>query len=168
MTWLARAVDLVAEYEGFRPRPYRCPAGVWTIGYGHVIRDRAGRTVDAATAQRLHPTPWTREQARAVLRDDLRHVEHALREALGDVRLSGRQRAAIVSWAYNVGLGAARRSTLLRLVRAGRLAAAAAEFRRWVWARDPRTGERRILPGLVRRRAAEAALFRGGEDEHGG
>jgi lysozyme len=98
---------------------------------------------------------WTQEQADARLLIDAARYERGIR-GMVSVPLSERQLGALVSWAYNVGLDAARRSTLIRLLNAGNYAAAADQFRRW-----NRAGGR-VMAGLSRRRAAEETLFRAG------
>ena len=122
--------------------PYLCPAGVWTCGWG-------------STGVDVFPgKPWTQEYA------DQRLEHDALRFAVGTLaacpRLANEPDArlcAIGDWAYNLGLGALRGSTLRKRVNAGRWEDAKYELGRWV-----RAGGR-ILKGLVIRRAAEAALL---------
>ena len=133
-------LDLLRRFEGLRLRAYRCPAGVWTIGYGHSGPDvRAGLRIEDEEAERL-------------LRADVARFEEGVRAIAGACTQG--QFDALVSFAFNLGLGALMSSTLLRKHRAGDAEGAAAEFGRWVH------GGGRRLPGLVRRRAAEAALYR--------
>lgn len=133
-------VALVREFEGCRLDAYRCPAGIPTIGYGATGPDiRMGMV-------------WTQEQADARLVEDLARFADGV-ERLVEVDLSDNQFAAIVSFAYNVGLGALAGSTLLRKLNAGDYEGAADQFPRW------NKGGGRVLPGLVRRRAAERDLF---------
>lgn len=135
-------LDLITSFEGFYPSWYLDPVGVRTVGYGHTSeRIPAGITV-----------PLTREEALDLLKSDLKGYEAAVRRAVR-VPLSQPQFDALVSFTFNVGAGALDGSTLLRRLNAGDLDAAAREFHRWVH------GGGRVLPGLVRRRAAEAALF---------
>ena len=139
-------VRLVQEFEGCRLDAYRCPAGIPTIGYGATGPDiRMGMV-------------WTQEQADARLVEDLARFADGV-ERLVEVDLSDNQFAAIVSFAFNVGLGALRDSTLLRKLNAGDYEGAADQFPRWA-----RAGGR-LMPGLSRRRLAERALFL---DEGGG
>jgi lysozyme len=137
---LESAATLVKEFEGCRLVAYRCPAGVWTIGWGHTGPEvRKGLTI-------------TQEQADELLEQDLGSVLSGV-DRLVTVDLSVGQTAALVSFAYNVGLGALKHSTLLRLLNAGAKEAAAAELAKWTRAAG------RVLPGLVRRRAAEMEMF---------
>ena len=133
-------VRLVQEFEGCRLDAYRCPAGIPTIGYGATGPDiRMGMV-------------WTQEQADARLVEDLARFADGV-ERLVEVDLSDNQFAAIVSFAFNVGLGALRDSTLLRKLNAGDYLGAADQLPRW------NKGGGRVLPGLTRRRAAERDLF---------
>lgn len=133
-------VRLVQEFEGCRLDAYRCPAGIPTIGYGATGPDiRMGMV-------------WTQEQADERLAEDLARFAAGV-ERLVQVDLTDNQFAAIVSFAFNVGLGALRDSTLLRKLNAGDYAGAADQLPRWS------KGGGRVLPGLVRRRAAERELF---------
>lgn len=156
-TAVAKAVALIKEFEGFRAKPYLCPAGVWTIGYGTVLRQSGRRLVgarDEAAARALYPTGIPEARAAAMLRA---HVDGFL-PALVDLvasDLTAGQWAALISWAYNVGLANVRRSTLLKRLRVGDLAAVPDELRKWVKAGD------RKLGGLERRREAEIACWEG-------
>ncbi len=133
-------LDLVKSFEGLKLRAYLCPAKVWTIGYGstgpHVT---AGKVI-------------TEAQANDLLQDDLDRFEKAVTR-LVTVPLTQNQYDALVSFAFNVGISALERSTLLKRVNAKLFDQAKAEFAKW-----NRAGGR-PLAGLTRRRAAEAALF---------
>lgn len=137
-------VSLIRVFEGFSPTPYVCPAGFPTVGYGHVVLE--GESFESA----LSP-----EEGEALLRADLPRYERAVCRLI-EVPLDELCFDALVSFTFNLGEGALSASTLRRLVNAGRLADAAAQFDRWVFA-----GARK-LPGLVRRRAAERALWERG------
>lgn len=144
----AEGVALIKEFEGFRARAYLCPAGVPTIGYGTtkgVTHEdvRNGRAV-------------SRDLADSYLRRDLAQFE------AGVLRLCARtptqpQFDAMVSLAYNIGLGGFERSTVLRAHNAGDGMAAARAF--GLWNKSRVGGVLQVLPGLTRRRAAEAALY---------
>ena len=144
----AEGAALIKEFEGFRARAYLCPAGVPTIGYGTtkgVTHEdvRNGRAV-------------SRDLAESYLRRDLAQFE------AGVLRLCARtptqpQFDAMVSLAYNIWLGGFERSTVLRAHNAGDTMAAARAFSLWNKARVG--GTLQALPGLTRRRAAEAALY---------
>ena len=144
------AIELAKRFEGFERRvkrgteitaiPYICPAGFWTIGYGHLC--------DAQ-----HP-PITEAEAEAYLAQDLnmalaatlRHCPVLATEPEGRL-------AAIVDFAFNLGGGRLQTSTLRRRVNQRDWPAAGTELRRWVY------GGGKVLPGLVARRSAEAALI---------
>lgn len=150
----AAGLDLIKRFEGFRPRPYLCPAGYATIGYGHVIKDPYGRMqTNLAKAKRLMPGPITQAEGAQLLRIDLEAYEDAISN-LVKVDLTDNQFAALVSFAYNVGIRAFANSTLRKLLNRGDYDAVPEQLGRWVHA-----GGRR-LTGLVNRRVAETALFR--------
>lgn len=141
------AVRIVAQYEGFRARPYLCPAGVPTIGYG-ATRHADGRPV------RMTDPPITEAAAMELLRRQLREFAGEV-DRLVAVPLAEHERAALISFAFNVGSAALARSTLLRLLNAGDRDGASGQFVRW------NQGGGKVLAGLVNRRTAETRLFRG-------
>lgn len=132
-------VELVKSFEGCRLSAYRCVAGVWTIGYGSTTNVKPGMTI-------------TQAQAEALLKKDLLRFEVGVEVAV-DVPLTDNQFAALVSFAFNVGLGALKSSTLLRLLNDRKYIEASMQFDRW----NKASG--RVLAGLTRRRAAEKKLF---------
>ena len=136
-------LDLIRNFEGLRLKAYLCPAGVPTIGYGSTGKDiHLGMT-------------WTTEQADERLVRDLASFEMEVSRAVPvstDNQFSG-----LVCFAYNVGIGALEGSTLLKKHNAGDYAGAQAEFGKWNKARVK--GVMTALPGLTKRRAAEAALY---------
>lgn len=137
----ALVVPLVAQYEGLVLRSYRDPVGILTACYGHTGADvEPGQT-------------YTRQQCEGLLYNDL--ASHA--KALNCIQhpLTPGQRAAFLSFAYNVGERAFCSSTLARKANAGNMAGACAELSRWTYAGG------RQLPGLVKRRAAERAMCEG-------
>lgn len=136
---------LVRGFEGLRTDAYRCPAGVWTIGYGHTGDVRPGQ----------HITP---DDAERMLREDLAACGEQVEELI-TVPLTDCQFAALVSFVFNAGAGSLRGSTLRRRLNTGDYDCAPTELAKWVKALDPRTGQRVPLPGLVRRRAAEGELW---------
>jgi lysozyme len=142
------AVELVKKWEGFRSKPYRCPAGVPTIGYG------ATRYADGEAVS-MDDEPISEEAAFGLLRVTMAKFAADV-DRLVTVPLKRHERAALISFTFNLGPGALRQSTLLRKLNAGDRAGAAAEFHRW-----NRAGSS-ILEGLTRRRAEEAAMFSGG------
>jgi len=133
-------VDLVKRFEGFRSAPYRCPAGVWTIGYGHTAGVAAGMPA------------ITEAQAARLLTEDLAVFAKGV-ERLIKVPVPQNQYDALVSFAYNVGLGGLQRSDVLARLNAGDAVGAAEAFGRHVKAKGV------VLAGLVRRREAERRLF---------
>ncbi|MHA7064050.1 lysozyme [Azospirillum argentinense] len=137
------ALALVRHFEGLYLKAYLCPAGVPTIGYGHTAGVRMGQTINGL-------------QAEVFLRADMAEAARDV-DRLVKVPLTDRQRGALASFVFNLGAGALQTSTLLRLLNQGDYAGAAGQFGRWVFATV--NGEKVQLPGLVKRRAAEKALF---------
>ncbi len=132
-------IDLIKHWEGFRSNAYLCPGNVWTIGYGHTKNVYQGMCISKAQAEEL-------------LKEDLKHFENAVRKFV-TVKLNQAQFDALVSFTFNVGVYAFKKSTLLRLVNQGSFKGAANQFDRWVYA------NRKKLPGLIKRRAEEKQLF---------
>jgi lysozyme len=139
----AGGMDLIRAHEGCRLKAYRCPAGVWTIGYGHT-------GADVAEGQYI-----TQDEAERILAADVAGFTRAVL-SLVHVPINQNELDALVSFAFNVGEGNLRTSTLLRKLNAGDRAGAANEFQRW----NKSAG--RVLAGLVSRRSDEAELFRSG------
>lgn len=141
-------VELIARAEGCRLIAYRCPAGVWTIGWGYTDGVKAGMR-------------WTQQQADEALRHDLAarriQVEAVCKEPAGEHEL-----AAMCSLHYNIGKAAFEKSSVLRLHNAGQSQAAARAFALWNKARV--RGVLTVLPGLTARRAAEAAVYLAPDD----
>lgn len=137
-------IDLIRASEGFSPVVYVCPSGHPSIGYGHKIT-----AIDHIDA------PITPERGLSLMLDDLAAIEIYLTAVLPAIPQC--QFDALASFAYNLGLGVLEGSTLLKLVRAGDVAGATAEFGKWIHAHV--NGVKVELPGLIKRRAAEAALF---------
>ncbi|HBA52895.1 MAG TPA: lysozyme [Syntrophorhabdus aromaticivorans] len=138
-------LELVKKYEGLRTQAYRCPAGVWTIGYGHT----EGVKPD---------TEVTAERAEELLNQDLTQAGAQV-ERLVHVPLTDNQFSALTSFVFNVGAGNLESSTLLRRLNAGDYDAVPSELAKWVKATDPKTGKKATLAGLVKRRAAEGELW---------
>lgn len=163
------AVDLIKAFEGIPDGdpstvnidPYLCPADVWTIGWGHALT--AGGVQLKGSAQRararaLYPGGITRAQAEALLRADL-IPRAAVVSRLARVALNDGQFGALISLLFNIGEGNLAASTLLRRLNQGDFAAAAEQF--LVWDKARVKGVLTSLPGLVRRRTAERAMFLG-------
>ena len=142
-----KGLALIQQFEGFRAKPYKCPAGVPTIGYGATYYPDGKRVTMA-------DRPVSEADATAMLRSMLASYEAGVSRYV-QVPLTQGQFDALVSFAYNLGLSALKGSTLLRLVNARDYAGAAAQFLRW-----NRAGGK-VLPGLTRRREAERKLFVG-------
>lgn len=144
---------LVRSFEGcLHPtpvgfRPYVCPAGVLTIGWGHTNDN--GRKF---TSRDL----WTKGECDAEFRADMGRFEAAVRRRV-KVELTQHEFDALVSFAYNCGEGNLAKSSLLRKVNAKDFDGAVGEFAKW------NRGGGRVLAGLTRRRAAEAKLFATGD-----
>jgi lysozyme len=141
-------IELIKRYEGLELKAYPDPGNPstgepWTIGYGHTAGVRRGDTCTA-------------EQAEAWLREDIKYAAAAIKHRV-DVPLTQGQFDALASFVYNVGQGQFGNSTLLRLLNAGNTAGAAAQFDRW------NRGASGVMPGLIKRRAAEHAMFEGQE-----
>ena len=139
-------LKLIRQFEGLRLKAYRCPAGIWTIGYGHTS---AAGPPEVRGNMRI-----SREQAEAILKQDLAQFESDV-SSMVRIPLTENQFDALVSFAFNCGVAALRRSTLLKRVNAGAFEAVPAELMKWTRA------DGKELPGLVRRRRAESALWRG-------
>jgi lysozyme len=129
-------IQHIKNCEGLRLNAYRCPAGIWTIGYGHTGNVQAGQTI-------------TKEAAENYLREDLKEFEKAVNQ-LVKVKLNQAQFDVLVSFTYNIGIGAFEKSTLLKLLNQGQYAEVPKQLMRWVH------GNGKVLPGLVRRREIES------------
>lgn len=134
----------IARFEGFEAEPYRCPAGKWTVGFGHVILP--GESFSTLS----------REEALTLLQQDADREAAPVARAL-TVDLTTYQQDALISLAFNCGGGAIRKSTLVRRLNAGLFQEAAEEFLRWNKAGG------KTSRGLTRRRIAERNLFLTGE-----
>ena len=158
--------DLMHRYEGFRSRPYLCPAHVWTIGYGHVLYQEQIRLPVARTPEKPakmirkemplkqeHNRVWTKTEIDTLFRNDVETFERGvLRLVPGVVGHQGRF-DALVSFAFNAGLGNLQRSTIRMRANRGDWEGAAKAFMMWT------KGGGKVLPGLVKRREAEVKLF---------
>lgn len=132
-------VKLIQEFEGLELKAYKCPAGVWTIGYGHTKGVKQGDVITPA-------------QATAYLQADLADAEKAVNSQ--NLKISQNQYDALVSFTFNVGTGNFLKSTLLKKVKINPdETSIRSEFAKWKY------GSGKVLPGLVRRREAEANLY---------
>jgi lysozyme len=142
-------IALIKQWEGFRAHAYRDPVGILTIGYGHTSMAGAPRVHDAMQV--------TESEADAMLRRDVNAVAQDVARALR-CNVSPQQFSALVSFCYNVGAENFRKSSVLDAVNRHDLQSVPRRLALWTKAGG------RILPGLVKRRAAEAAMFIGGSD----
>lgn len=138
-------LEIIRQYEGFRAKPYLCPAGVPTIGYGST------RYADG-TAVKLTDPAITQAQADQIMRTTLGQYEDAVNRYV-QVPITQNAFDALVDFAYNAGAKNLLTSTLLRKLNIKDYSGAANEFGRWVF------GGGSVLPGLVKRRVAERELF---------
>ena len=132
-------LDLIKHFEGCELYAYKCPAGVWTIGYGHTKGVEPGMQI-------------TEQDAEDMLKEELIEYESYIND-LVTVGLNQNQFDAMVSWVYNLGAGNLKASTLLKVLNAGDYAGVPAQMLRWNKAGG------KVLEGLTRRRQAEADLF---------
>lgn len=144
-------IDLIKKFEGCKLRPYKCPAGLWTVGVGTLIGN--GKTL---------PPEWDRtftmEEVDALLRKELEHIERRVGLYI-TYKLTENQFSSLCSFVYNLGLGTLQRSTLRQKLNRGDKEGAVKELLKYNKARNPKTGVRQVLRGLDIRRKAEAELF---------
>lgn len=142
--WQPLAASLIKPFEGCKLTAYPDPAtggDPWTIGWGATGPDIRKGTV------------WTQAQVDDRFMEHLQHFGDGVAKLIGEAPTTARQMAAMVSLAYNIGLGNFGKSTLLKKHKAGDHAGAQAEFAKWNKAAG------RVMNGLTRRRAAEATLY---------
>jgi lysozyme len=157
--------DLMHQYEGYRTKPYLCPAHIWTIGYGHVLYQEQIKLpvvrVDGYTGMIRKEMPlkpednrvWTKEEIEKLFADDVASFERGVLRLAPPV--AGRQGAfdACVSFAFNAGLGTFQRSSIRMKLNRGDWEGAADALLLYCM------GGGKILAGLKKRRDAEKALF---------
>lgn len=139
-----KGLALIKEFEGLYLEAYKCPAGVWTIGFG-TTEPINGQPIQAGMK-------ITKEMAETLLLNNLKTYEAGVNNAV-KVKLNQNQYDALVSFAYNCGVGALQKSDLLKYLNQGEYGKASDEFPRWNKANG------KVLNGLVRRRKAEQELF---------
>jgi lysozyme len=145
---LILAADLCRFFEGFSSKPYICPAGYPTIGYGTVYKTDGTKVT-------MRDQPISRDLANQWLMRELQHNYMAgVLKASPILITNQRLLAAITDFAYNLGVGRYRASTLKRRVDSNDLLGVETELRKWV------RGGGKVLPGLVKRRQAEIDLLR--------
>ena len=132
---------LIKQFEGCRLEAYRCSAGRWTIGYGHTDGVKKGMKI-------------TQQQAELIFQNDIVLFSKSVSNVIGSVNLNQNQFDALISFAYNCGIGNLKKSTLLMRIKENpndeRIGY---EFLRWTYSNG------RYLAGLARRRKAEAELY---------
>lgn len=134
-----KAYSLIRQFEGLRLTAYRCPVGVWTVGYGHTSGVVPGMVI-------------TKEQAEEFLKQDIAIVENIINAECPNLRQC--QFDALVSFVFNVGGENFRKSTLLKKIKANPDDNSIMdEFLRWVYANGI------VQPGLQKRRLAEMRLY---------
>lgn len=138
-----KAKELIKVSEGFKGTAYKCPAGVWTIGYGWTHGVKEGDTI-------------TEEKASELVEQEVMKIAGQVRTVLGDevfAKLTENQVCALIDFVYNLGLGNFKDSTLCKMIKGGQIMEAGNQFERWVKAGG------KVLPGLVKRREAEKELW---------
>ena len=138
-----KAVELIKKFEGFKETAYKCPAGVWTIGYGWTHGVKEGDTI-------------TNEKASELVQQEVAKIAKQIKTTLGTevfASLTENQVCALIDFVYNLGLGNFKNSTLCKMIKSGQIMEAGNQFERWV-----KSGNK-VLPGLVNRRKAEKNLW---------
>lgn len=158
-------LHLMHKFEGFRDRPYLCPAHIWTIGWGTVLYQeqirlpmvrKDGYTGIIRKEYPLKPEDfrvWSKEELAEMFKADLAGFERAVLRLIPGVAGHQRRFDALVCLTYNIGAGNLQRSTVRMRANRGDWEGAAEAFMSWT------KGGGKVLPGLVRRRQAERALF---------
>lgn len=142
------AAEVIKEFEGYSSKPYLCPSGIPTIGYGNTMYANGERVT-------MDDPEITEEQATEMLMDTIKTVEKQVKNVL-EVKLKAHQLAALISFTYNVGIGNFSNSTLLAWVNSNPdFQRIPEQFRRW------NKGGGKVMNGLVRRREAEIELWTG-------
>jgi len=161
--------DLMHKYEGYRNRPYLCPAHIWTIGYGHVLYQEQIRLPMTASEDKIarkdYPLKpednrvWTKQEIEDLFSMDVASFERGVLRLVPGC--AGRQGSfdALVSFAFNAGLGNLQRSQMRMRANRSDWEGAAEALMAWT------KGGGKVLPGLVKRREAEKALFLSGLEE---
>jgi lysozyme len=164
MTLQPAVLKMLKHHEGVKSRPYLCPAQIWTVGVGHVLYQEQirlpvvrkpgyeGMIRKDYTLQIEDFRPWSDGEIDDLLAQDLATFTRGV-VRLTHGRVTAGQFGALVSFAFNAGLGNLQRSTILMRHRRGDHQGAADAFRMWT------KGGGRVLPGLVKRREDERALY---------
>jgi len=151
-----KVIEMIKHHEGVKQKPYQCPALLWTVGVGHVIDPNHIKVPIAERKALPIPDGWNRTlsmgEVDEILAQDLQRFESGVRRLCPDGLTSGRF-GALVSFAFNVGLGNLQRSTLRMKHNRGEYEDAAEAFLDWTKAGG------KVLKGLVSRRNDERALY---------
>ena len=142
------AIRLIKHHEGVRNKPYKCPAGLFTVGVGHLIGD--GKTLPASWNR-----TFTNEEIDGILKSDLSRFELGISKMLPNVQLKQHEFDALVSFCFNLGLGCFQRSTIRQALLRGNKEQAMESLMKYC-----RAGGK-ILRGLENRRKDERRLFEG-------
>ncbi|HCV50124.1 MAG TPA: lysozyme [Saprospirales bacterium] len=134
-----QGLELIKHFEGCELEAYKCAAGVWTIGYGHIKTAVEGKVI-------------TQEEADNLLVEEIIEYEDYVRAAV-KVPLKQYQFDALVSWTFNLGNGNLNASTMLKVLNREEYEGVPAQMARWNKAGG------KVLEGLIRRREAEGLLF---------
>jgi len=156
--------DLMHKYEGFRNKPYLCPAHIWTIGYGHVLyqeqirlpmvrADKPGIIRKEYPLQPEDNRVWTKQEIEELFAQDVATFERGVLRLVPSSLGSQGRFDALVSISFNFGLGNLQRSTIRMKANRGDHDGAAEAFMMWTKAGG------KVLPGLVKRRQDEKALY---------
>jgi lysozyme len=152
-----KAREMIKHHEGVRLKPYRCPALLWTIGVGHVLYPEQSKLkLDERKGYDIKPQDnrvWTKDEVDALLSFDLARFERGVVRYCPDAANNQSHFDALVSFAFNVGLGNLQKSTLRMKYNRGEYTEAADEFLKWA-----KVGGK-VLNGLLKRRTDERNLF---------
>lgn len=161
-------IDLIKQFESLHDgdlsaiglQPKQCPVGIWTVGYGHALRNNCGQFLigskDKDEAYRQYAC-LEEPGACALLANDLEIFARFVLKRIV-LPVTDNQFGAMVSLCYNIGMTAFKNSTVLRRYNEGNYAEAAEAFALWIKGKDQH-GRKVVLPGLVKRRLAEVTLF---------
>ena len=141
---MQKCLDLIKQFEGFSATAYICPAGKVTIGYGSTYWEDGNPVKMGETISQERAT---------ILLQAIVDSFRAKMKAYIKVSINENQFDALTCFAYNVGVANFYSSTLLKLINSNKFSEAADQFDKWVYA------DKKVLPGLIKRRAAEKALF---------
>jgi GH24 family phage-related lysozyme (muramidase) len=153
MTVSQQGIDFIKGWESFRAKMYNDPVGHCTIGYGTLLHHG---NCDGRTSEHPYVNDVSEAEATQLLAQEVSGIQQTINSSV-TVPLNQNQNDSLVSFVYNIGTGGFRKSTLLKLLNQGNYSAVPTEIKKWTKARQ--NGKLIDLPGLVRRREAEAELF---------